>query len=102
MTQTVASCHCGRIRLGLDLPDGLQNLRRCNCSLCKRKGAVMASVSLAGLHVLEGEDDLRVYTWNTHAAKHYFCGVCGIYTGVDPYALGDIAIGDGASQSVEA
>jgi hypothetical protein len=23
---------------------------------------------------------LRVYTFHTHAAQHYFCGTCGIHT----------------------
>ena len=120
MTKRIATCHCGRVRLELDLPEGLQSLRRCNCSLCKRKGAVMASVPLAGLRVIAGEDDLRIYTWNSHTAKHYFCGTCGIYThhqrrsnpheygfnvacleGGDPFSLGEIGLGDGASQSLE-
>ena len=119
MTSHIAACHCGRVRLELDLPGGLENLRRCNCSLCRRKGAVMASVPLSGLRVVTGEDDLRVYTWNSHTAKHYFCGTCGIYThhqrrsnpnefgfnvacidDVDPLSLGEIMVGDGASQKL--
>jgi len=114
MTQHIATCHCGRVRIELDLPDGFQSLRRCNCSLCRRKGAVMASVPLSGLRVV-----LRVYMWNSQTAKHYFCGTCGIYThhqrrsnpnefgfnvacidGVDPLSLGEIMIGDGASQTL--
>jgi hypothetical protein len=35
-----ASCHCGAVVLELDLPDGIVDARRCNCSLCRRKGAV--------------------------------------------------------------
>jgi len=119
MTTHQATCHCGAVRLELDLPDGLQNLRRCNCSLCKRKGAVMASVPIDGLRVVAGEEVLRVYTWNSHTAKHYFCGTCGIYThhqrrskpteygfnvacldGIDPLSLGEIGMGDGASQAL--
>ena len=119
MAEHIATCHCGSVRIALDLPDGLQSLRRCNCSLCSRKGAVMASVPLAGLKVVAGEDDLRVYTWNSHTAKHYFCGTCGIYThhqrrsnpnefgfnvacidGIDPLSLGEIMTGDGASQKL--
>lgn len=89
------------------------------CSLCKRKGAIMASVPIERLRVVEGADKLSLYRWNTKQAKHYFCSVCGIYThhqrrsrpsefgfnvaciqDVDPYALGPVAIGDGASQSM--
>jgi len=31
------------------------------------------------LTVLEGEDLLTLYQWNTRRAKHYFCCRCGIY-----------------------
>lgn len=75
-----ATCHCGAVELELDLPDGIVSPRRCDCSICRRKGAVVASVPLAGLHVVKGADQLRLYQFNTHAAKHYFCGICGIYT----------------------
>ncbi len=112
-------CHCGAVEFQVTLENGFQNLRRCNCSLCRRKGAVMASVPLAGLEVNKGEDFLTLYQWNTKTARHYFCEVCGIYThhqrrsvpaesgfnvacidAVDPYALGDIRIVNGAGQSL--
>lgn len=118
METRTGSCHCGAVVFTLQLPDGLQNLRRCNCSLCRRKGAVMAMVALDGLKVIQGADKLSLYQWNTGIAKHYFCSVCGIYThhqrrskpdeygfnvacleGVDPFELGDIPVADGASQS---
>lgn len=46
----LASCHCGAAVLELDLPDGIVKPRRCNCSICRRKGAVVASVPLSGLN----------------------------------------------------
>ena len=113
------TCHCGAVEFQVELRDGLQDLRRCNCSLCRRKGAVMASVPLDKLTIIRGADQLSLYQWNTKAAKHYFCRICGIYThhqrrsnpkefgfnaacieGVDPYALGEIPIADGAAQSL--
>jgi hypothetical protein len=75
-----ASCHCGAVVLELELPDGIVDPRRCNCSICRRKGAIAASVPLAGLHVMRGEDVLTLYQFNTKTAKHYFCSICGIYT----------------------
>ena len=75
-----ATCHCGEVELALDLPHGIVDPRRCDCSICRRKGAVVASVPLAGLHVVRGADRLRLYQFNTHTARHYFCGTCGIYT----------------------
>ena len=75
-----ASCHCGAVELELELPDGIVDPRRCDCSICRRKGAVVASVPLAGLHVVKGADQLKLYQFNTRVARHYFCGNCGIYT----------------------
>lgn len=108
------SCHCGAVVLELDLPDGLVDLRRCNCSMCKRRGAIVASVPLAGLQVVQGEDSLALYQFNTFTAKHFFCRRCGIYThhqrrsvpteygfnvacldGVDPFELGPVEMVDG-------
>lgn len=75
-----ASCHCGAVVLELDLPDGLVDIRRCDCSLCRRRGAIVASVPLSGIRVVQGEEVLRLYQFNTRMARHYFCSVCGIYT----------------------
>jgi hypothetical protein len=113
------ACHCGAVIFQVELASGMENLRRCNCSLCKRKGAVMADVPLDKLTILQGADKLTLYQWNTRTAKHYFCSVCGIYThhqrrsnptkfgfnvacieGVDVNQLGDISLADGAAQSL--
>ena len=75
-----ASCHCGAVELELDLPDGIVDPRRCDCSICRRKGAVVASVPLHGLRVVKGADRLKLYQFNTNTARHYFCSNCGIHT----------------------
>jgi hypothetical protein len=111
-----ASCHCGGVVLELDLPEGISDARRCNCSICRRKGAVMGAVPLAGLRVVEGQGLLSVYRFNTRSAEHYFCSRCGIYThhrrrsrpnqfgfnigcleGVDPNQIRDVPVSDGAN-----
>ena len=74
-----ASCHCGAVELELTLPNGIEKLRRCNCSICRRKGAIVASVKLANMRLVKGEDVLTLYQFNTMTAKHFFCSVCGIY-----------------------
>ena len=113
------SCHCGAVQFEIVLDDGLQDLRRCNCSLCRRKGVVMAGVPLANLRVTKGAGNLAMYQWNHKIAKHYFCQTCGIYThharrsnpneygvnvgcihDIDPNELGEIPVGDGAAMSV--
>jgi len=115
-----ASCHCGAVVLELDLPEGIVDPRRCDCSMCRRKGAIAASVALAGLKIVQGEAALRRYQFNTHTAKHYFCGHCGIYThhqrrsnpdqygynvgcleGVNPFDLGDVPTHDGVNHPAD-
>ena len=113
-------CHCGAVRIRLELPDGIVNPRRCDCSLCRRKGAVVASVPLERLTLISGADELRQYQFGTMTAKHYFCGTCGIYThhqrrsdpseygynvgcleGVNPFDLGAIETFDGVNHPSE-
>jgi hypothetical protein len=109
-----ASCHCGAVVLELSLPEGVVDPRRCDCSLCRRKGAIVASVSLADLEVIRGAEALAVYQFNTATAAHFFCSVCGIHThhqrrsnpeqygynvgcleGVNPFDLGEVVTRDG-------
>lgn len=75
-----ASCHCGGVELSLSLPEGLVDPRRCDCSMCRRRGAIVASIPLADLEVTSGQALLSIYQFNTFTAKHYFCSKCGIYT----------------------
>lgn len=75
-----ASCHCGSVEFELDLPGGLIDVRRCDCSLCRRRGAIAASIPLSNIKILKGENLLKLYQFNTKTAKHYFCSNCGIYT----------------------
>ncbi|MDP2380013.1 MAG: GFA family protein, partial [Pseudohongiella sp.] len=75
-----STCHCGGVELMLTLPDGIVNPRRCDCSICRRKGAVVASVKLDQIEIIKGAELLTLYQFNTHTAKHYFCSRCGIYT----------------------
>ncbi|OUR61178.1 aldehyde-activating protein [Colwellia sp. 39_35_sub15_T18] len=74
------SCHCGAVKFEVELDGGIGEIRRCNCSLCQKKGAIMASVKIDKLVVTEGKEYLSLYQWNTKVAKHYFCKNCGIYT----------------------
>lgn len=80
MTTHKLTCHCGAVEIELSLPNGIENPRRCNCSICSRRGAIAASVPLDDLKVVSGKDKLSLYQFNTLTAKHYFCSVCGIYT----------------------
>lgn len=71
------SCHCGGVQFRLDA--AITEVTTCDCSLCAMRGAVMAKVHETQLEVIEGEELLTLYQWNTHRARHYFCSRCGIY-----------------------
>ncbi|ELQ6261312.1 GFA family protein [Cronobacter malonaticus] len=73
-------CHCGTVKFTVELTDGLNTARRCNCSYCRMRGAITVSAPLNGITVLEGKEKLTEYRFNTRQAVHYFCSVCGIYT----------------------
>jgi hypothetical protein len=110
------SCHCGTVsfRVTLDLDEAF----KCNCSLCRKKNAVIVRVPAENFALDSGEDQLGLYQWNTKIAKHYFCKNCGIYThhrprgapekfGVNVACLDDIKVeelspraADGAALSV--
>jgi hypothetical protein len=40
----------------------------------------MGSVPIEGLRVIQGQDLLTVYRFNTMTAEHYFCSRCGPHT----------------------
>ncbi|ANN68556.1 GFA family protein [Bordetella bronchialis] len=112
------SCHCGAVRFEVTTP--LLPATRCDCSLCRRKGALMSpALPRADLRILAGEDALTLYQFNTRVARHYFCKHCGIYPfhqtrtdpsrwrvnlgcleGVDVYGL-PFDVAHGAALSVE-
>ena len=73
------TCHCGAVEIQVNLKDGLTNLKRCNCSMCKRKGAILKNVSKEDLKIIKGEDKLNVYQFKTKVAKHYFVP-CAVFT----------------------
>ncbi|MBX3157668.1 MAG: GFA family protein [Deltaproteobacteria bacterium] len=74
-----ASCHCGAIRFRFT-SDALTTGRRCNCSICVRKGAIWsASYYRAGaVELLTGADAFAVYTFGDRDVHHCFCKTCGI------------------------
>lgn len=72
------ACHCGAVRF--EVTSQIEEFRRCNCSICRRKGAIMVTAKKEDFHLVAGEDHLTLYQWNTNTARHYFCKICGIYT----------------------
>jgi hypothetical protein len=50
----------------------------CNCSMCGKAGYLHLIVRAGEFKLLSGQEALTTYTFNTGAAKHLFCSVCGI------------------------
>ncbi|HJP22664.1 MAG: GFA family protein [Alphaproteobacteria bacterium] len=71
------SCHCGQVVF--EIESALEQFAICNCSICRRKGALMHRVPADHFRLLEGENALTTYQFNTGTATHYFCRHCGIY-----------------------
>jgi len=76
------SCHCGGIAFTLEGEVG--DVIDCNCSMCRRKGALLAAFPRSALTLTTPESDLRTYQFNKHLIDHHFCANCGI----SPYSEG--------------
>jgi hypothetical protein len=76
------SCHCGKIAFDVEgeFNDGLE----CNCSICRRRGSILAFVPAGDFTLKTPQSDVSTYTFNTHVLQHHFCATCG----VAPYADG--------------
>ena len=47
----ILTCHCKLVQIELKLDNGIEELVRCNCSLCKRRGYIMAKIKLENLKI---------------------------------------------------
>jgi hypothetical protein len=71
------SCHCGRVRFEVDAE--LDHVRVCDCSICRRRGALLHRVEPEHFRLREPAlEELSLYTFHTHTARDYFCPTCGI------------------------
>ena len=69
------SCHCGRIRFALE--GELGSVIDCNCSLCRRRGSLLAFFPRSAMRLETPDADIATYTFNTRAIRHRFCATCG-------------------------
>ena len=73
------TCHCGAVEAEINISNKLEKILRCNCSICKRKGAIMSIVKNQDFKITKGEDKLSLYEFYTKVAckkvsnnmKHY-------------------------------
>jgi hypothetical protein len=70
------SCHCGKLayKVDEDLP---AKAMECNCSICRRKGALHHFTTPDRFSFEGSSEDIAVYTFNKHNVRHQFCRTCG-------------------------
>jgi hypothetical protein len=76
------SCHCGAVRFQVVVDQ--HKADDCNCSICRKKGFLHLIVPKDKFTLLQGEEALTTYTFNTGVAKHKFCKICGIHAFYTP------------------
>jgi len=69
------SCHCGRIAYTLE-EDPVEAIE-CNCSICRRKGYLLAFSTPDKFTLLTPREEIAVYTFGSHNIRHQFCKSCG-------------------------
>src|SRR5262245_16771619 len=70
------SCHCGKVRFEVDAD--LDHVRVCDCSICRKRGALTHRVEESRFRLLTPLGELSVYQWHTRTARDYFCPACGV------------------------
>lgn len=70
------SCHCGNVAYTLE--GEVTEAIDCNCSMCRKRGGLLAFFPRDALTLTTPENSYATYTFNTHKLQHHFCPKCGI------------------------
>jgi len=76
MAKYQGSCHCGSI--AFELEGEIGQVIDCNCSMCRRRGALLAAFPREALTLTTPVENLSTYRFNREAIDHHFCARCGI------------------------
>jgi hypothetical protein len=77
LIRRTGGCHCGAVRFEVVAPVKIEAVE-CNCSICARVAFLHLVVPRSRFNLLQGEESLTRYTFNTGVAQHLFCSVCGV------------------------
>jgi hypothetical protein len=75
-TTIEASCHCGAVHLELKMAPS--SLTDCNCSICRRYGALWAYYAPQDVRVTAAAT--QVYSWGDRSIELHRCQRCGCVT----------------------
>src|SRR3954452_15631711 len=68
------SCHCRAVSYVLAAVPS--TAIACNCSICRRKGSVLAFFPPSKFTLETPRVGLATYTFNKHVIQHHFCKTC--------------------------
>jgi hypothetical protein len=70
------SCHCGALSFTSTVEP--TQAMTCNCSICRRKGAVLHFVDPDDVQLTADPAALGIYRFNRQIIAHHFCKTCSI------------------------
>jgi hypothetical protein len=73
-----SSCHCGAVRLVCETAPTV--VTDCNCSICRRYGALWAYYSPGQVQLIPPQPPTDVYMWGDEEIEFHRCRVCGCLT----------------------
>ena len=76
-------CHCGAVRFAVEVSRPVV-ASACNCSLCQMSGFLHVIVPQSRFNLIQGQDQLSEYRFNTGVARHLFCKQCGVKSFYQP------------------
>ena len=74
----IGSCHCGRV--SFQLADQPESLMDCNCSICRRVGALWAHAPVSSVKISSPDDSTITYVHGDRTLALHTCNTCGCTT----------------------
>lgn len=72
------SCHCGAVTFHLAATP--EWLTECNCSICRRLGALWAHAHPSSIEIEASEGSTLAYSWGERTIAFHTCRTCGCTT----------------------
>jgi len=76
------SCHCGAVRI--ELPSVPETATDCNCSICRRLGALWVYYELGSARITGHPENTRDYIQGDRTLRTVRCATCGCTTHWEP------------------
>ena len=76
MARHTGSCHCGAIVF--EFEGEVEAAMECNCSLCAKRGGLLAFYPAASFTLSTPREKLGTYHFNKGRIDHHFCPNCGV------------------------